>query len=224
MHCKSYSHFFSKKFQHICVSLNVNFNESLTNDIFSFEQLGLDFLSYQKTFLGAQKWAINDWVIEVLLKIILSICKSYQGLCPSQICYTLCNDTRSRQQQPFIRLCWWTADWALPNMHKLFWLILLNWYKSFHHRCWPFFYIVTTLFAILFSIFIYVISLNEIMDTFNFIDGRFHFRNSGVKGLNKRWYIVSKNHSQCWRKNCLALYETLYWYQQMSVQTEKVLS
>ena len=42
MHCKSYSHFFSKKFQHICVSLDVNFNESLTNDIVSFEQLGPD--------------------------------------------------------------------------------------------------------------------------------------------------------------------------------------
>ena len=38
--CKSYSHFFSKKFQHICVSLDVNFNESLTNDVVSFEQLG----------------------------------------------------------------------------------------------------------------------------------------------------------------------------------------
>ena len=32
--------FFSKKFQNICVSLNVNFNESLTNDVVSFEQLG----------------------------------------------------------------------------------------------------------------------------------------------------------------------------------------
>ena len=32
--------FFSKKFQHICVSLNVNFNESLANDVVSFEQLG----------------------------------------------------------------------------------------------------------------------------------------------------------------------------------------
>ena len=40
MHCKSYSHFFSKKFQYICVSLNVNFNDTLTNDIVSFEQLG----------------------------------------------------------------------------------------------------------------------------------------------------------------------------------------
>ena len=39
--CKSYSHFFSKKFQHICISLYVNFNKSLTNDVFSFEQLGL---------------------------------------------------------------------------------------------------------------------------------------------------------------------------------------
>ena len=39
--------FFSKKFQHIRVSLNINFNESLTNDIVSFEQLvpvGPDFL------------------------------------------------------------------------------------------------------------------------------------------------------------------------------------
>ena len=42
MHCKSYSHFFSKKFQHIYVSLDVNFNESLSNDIVSFEQLGPD--------------------------------------------------------------------------------------------------------------------------------------------------------------------------------------
>ena len=32
--------FFSKNFQHICVALDVNFNESLTNDIVSFEQLG----------------------------------------------------------------------------------------------------------------------------------------------------------------------------------------
>ena len=40
LHCKSYSHFFSKKFQHICVSLDVNFNESLTNDVVSFEQPG----------------------------------------------------------------------------------------------------------------------------------------------------------------------------------------
>ena len=40
---KMYLHFFSKKFQHICVSLDVNFNESLTNNIVSFEQLGPDY-------------------------------------------------------------------------------------------------------------------------------------------------------------------------------------
>ena len=34
--------FFSIKFQHICVSLDVNFNDSLTNDVDSFEQLGPD--------------------------------------------------------------------------------------------------------------------------------------------------------------------------------------
>ena len=38
------THVFSKKSQHICVSLDVNFNESLTNDIVSFEQLGPEFL------------------------------------------------------------------------------------------------------------------------------------------------------------------------------------
>ena len=32
--------FFSKKFQYICVSLDLNFNESLTNDVVSFEQPG----------------------------------------------------------------------------------------------------------------------------------------------------------------------------------------
>ena len=32
--------FFLQKFQHICVSLDVNFNKSLTNDVVSFEQLG----------------------------------------------------------------------------------------------------------------------------------------------------------------------------------------
>ena len=41
---------FSKKFQNICISFDVNFNESLTNDIVSFEQLGpcnfkIDFVS-----------------------------------------------------------------------------------------------------------------------------------------------------------------------------------
>ena len=34
------THIFSAKYQNICVSLDVNFNESLTNDVVSFEQLG----------------------------------------------------------------------------------------------------------------------------------------------------------------------------------------
>ena len=50
MHCKSYSHFFSKKFQHICVSLDVNFNESLTNDVVIFEPASV-----------AQLDAPSDW-------------------------------------------------------------------------------------------------------------------------------------------------------------------
>ena len=40
--------FFQQKIQHICVSLDLNFNESLTNDIVSFEQLGPDKYRLQK--------------------------------------------------------------------------------------------------------------------------------------------------------------------------------
>ena len=39
------THIFSaNKFQRICISLDVNFNESLTKDIVSFEQLGREVL------------------------------------------------------------------------------------------------------------------------------------------------------------------------------------
>ena len=60
MHCKSYSHFFSKKFQHICVSLDVNFNESLTNDVVSFEQLGPDFVTVEIMCMDYLKGAISS--------------------------------------------------------------------------------------------------------------------------------------------------------------------
>ena len=69
MHCKSYSHFFSKKFQHICVSLDVNFNESLTNDVVSFEQLGPDiniiFFVLRKLLLYANNFTLlRKWILE----------------------------------------------------------------------------------------------------------------------------------------------------------------
>ena len=35
--------FQQKKIQHICVSLDVKFNKSLTNDVISFKQLGPGF-------------------------------------------------------------------------------------------------------------------------------------------------------------------------------------
>ena len=42
LHCKSFSHFFNKKYWHI-LDINVwNFNETLTNDVVSFEQPGPD--------------------------------------------------------------------------------------------------------------------------------------------------------------------------------------
>ena len=40
-----------------------------------------------------------------------------------------------------------------------------------------------TLFAFLSMLFFHATSLIEIMDTFNYMDGRFHFRDSEIKGL-----------------------------------------
>ena len=54
------SSFFSKKIQHICVSLDVNFNESLTNDIVSFEQLGPD-LDVQFAYSFVRKLAVQKF-------------------------------------------------------------------------------------------------------------------------------------------------------------------
>ena len=48
LHCKNYSHFFSKKTQHICISLDVIFNVLLTNDVVSFVQLGPERFSWRK--------------------------------------------------------------------------------------------------------------------------------------------------------------------------------
>ena len=45
--------FFSKTFQHICVSLNVTFNESLTNDVVRFEQLGPDSLKVNQVIYSS---------------------------------------------------------------------------------------------------------------------------------------------------------------------------
>ena len=46
------THIFSAKIQHICVSLDVNFNEALTNDVVSFEQLGPDI--FHISFVGTR--------------------------------------------------------------------------------------------------------------------------------------------------------------------------
>ena len=53
--------FFSKKFQHICVSLDVNFNKSLTNDIVSFEQLGPGLRCQHKPKDTFSHDAANEW-------------------------------------------------------------------------------------------------------------------------------------------------------------------
>ena len=52
-------YFFSKKFQHICVSLDVNFNELLTNDIVSFEHLSPDELYHSLKVLKESAEALS---------------------------------------------------------------------------------------------------------------------------------------------------------------------
>ena len=65
--CKSYSHFFSKKFQHTCLSLDVNFNESLTNDITSFEQLGPGYPCYLAICLHIHAvWSGSSLFVDII--------------------------------------------------------------------------------------------------------------------------------------------------------------
>ena len=58
--------FFQQKFQHICVSLDVNFNESLTNDVVSFEQLGPEQESIVSICLQPEK-NLNVRVIFIII-------------------------------------------------------------------------------------------------------------------------------------------------------------
>ena len=45
--CKSYSHFFSKNISLYAIFNDQSFNNRLTNDIVSFEQMGPDFINLQ---------------------------------------------------------------------------------------------------------------------------------------------------------------------------------
>ena len=91
MHCKSYSHFFGKKFRHICASLDLNFYESLTNDVVSFEQLSPYLSTESKQMLGTnkkKKQNINAFQLISILpctRIIYS-CKFKQNSAVSKGC------------------------------------------------------------------------------------------------------------------------------------------
>ena len=66
------THIFSaKKIQHICVSLDLNFNESFTNDVISFEQLGPDIffhISAQNIDCG-YSLCYQDCILGVIMKL-----------------------------------------------------------------------------------------------------------------------------------------------------------
>ena len=77
------THIFSaKKFQHICVSLDVNFNESLTNNVVSFEQLGPDIFSLIGS--GVEDQISEIIIFKLLLHIPVALCLSHsrkENLC-----------------------------------------------------------------------------------------------------------------------------------------------
>ena len=105
MHCKSYSHFFSKKFQYICVSLDVNFNESLTNDVVSFEQLG---------------HVICNWVLFLGNFIYIFVVKIYQPGTLENVITSLTNNTDNADKKSKYFDCWRGSDYI--NHH----LLILN--------------------------------------------------------------------------------------------------
>ena len=67
--------FFSKKFQHICVSLDVSFNESLTNDIVSLEQLGPD-IQMPKKACSMLTWQTHTHVTDKATVVIKCVRRS----------------------------------------------------------------------------------------------------------------------------------------------------
>ena len=80
--------FFSKKFQHICVSLDVNFNESLTIDVISFEQLGpgrgfrialpinmQQFRSVISSVQSNQSLCWVFWIVHIPVNTLIGLCR-----------------------------------------------------------------------------------------------------------------------------------------------------
>ena len=65
--------FFQQKFQHVCVSLDVNFNKSLTNDIVSFEQLGPDFFDIWLINTKTRKLETATCLLEKMPRLLVKI-------------------------------------------------------------------------------------------------------------------------------------------------------
>ena len=68
--CKSYSHFFSKNTSVYAIFNNQSFNDTLTDDIFSFEQLSPDHLGQE----GAGCFAVLWFVACVLSVLVCLLC------------------------------------------------------------------------------------------------------------------------------------------------------
>ena len=136
--------FFSKKFQHICTSLDVNFNESLTNDIVSFEQLGPAFLlasvaqsdvcpTCDQEVAGSTPAGTATFLLmighEIFSLVILSRPLTQEGyllVSGERMCIIVFNCLG--KLTVYLTVHW--ADWALKLQHKLYSIYgyhILNW-------------------------------------------------------------------------------------------------
>ena len=78
-----YSHFFSKKIQNICILLDIDFNESLTNDIVSFEQLGPNDYPQYMFFIEKQENTFV-WILLLSGAMLRGVQLYYMSLCTTK--------------------------------------------------------------------------------------------------------------------------------------------
>ena len=106
------THIFSaKKFQHICVSLNENFNESLTNVVVSFEQLGPDVYILNTT------WFI--YAIQIVLKSRFTM----TNIDPSTAPLDTCSSTQFCRVDSSTSL--WKGPFLIEGVSSYFFIITI---------------------------------------------------------------------------------------------------
>ena len=122
-HCKSYSHLFSKKFRHICVSLYVNFNESFTNYIVSFEPR-CSKLMMLLVNVSLKRWSLNKAYTLIFFAEKMWIAFSYSHFFSKTTCELdiLTRTVNSLTTNELVKLTmlWTTGPWIIKKTFSTF--------------------------------------------------------------------------------------------------------